>query len=102
MEVNFDKIVQFLPFAEDENVPCLSLSNMHHSWCSITKRLSEETISYLASNWFGKAFSAFSELSELLQFEISVKLLHSSIQHNKHAVYQHFISLIQRLRPSHS
>ena len=97
LEVNFDKIVQFLPYAEDRkravsfSIKHASLLVQHH------KRLSEETISYLALNWFGKAFSEFSELTELLQFEISVKLLHSSIQHNKDAVYQHFISLIQRL-----
>ena len=60
LEVNFDKIVQFLPFAEDRkravsfSIKHASLLVQHH------KRLSEETISYLASNWFGKAFSAFS------------------------------------------
>ena len=70
---------------------------MHHSWLSITRDSVRRPSVISLQTGLAKPSLRFQRLSELLQFEISVKLLHSSIQHNKDAVYQHFISLIQRL-----
>jgi len=95
--VNLDIIAQFLPFAKDRE-RAVSFSLTHAGLLAQNYgSLREETISYLASNWFGDAFSKFSELSELLRLEITVKFLHSAIQNNKRIISEHFITLIEEM-----
>lgn len=95
--VNLDIIAQFLPFAKDRE-RAVSFSITHAGLLAQNYgSLREETISYLASNWFGDAFSEFSKLSDLLKLEITVKFLHSTIQNKKKIISEHFITLIEQM-----